>query len=649
MINSLGEAAVTLMDPLLLGVMAGAIIIGLVIGILPGISGMLGVALWLPFVFLFPTKELALAFLIGMHSVVYTGGAITSILIGVPGESITAATCLDGFPMTQKGEGGRALGAGISASMFGGIVSVLLGLATIPLLLPIILACKSVEMLCMVVLGLSCLASLTGGSAIKGTIAGCLGMAVALIGFQGATGVYRFTFNSIFLYEGLKVVVVAMGMFGLPEMIDMIVKGQETIAQTIKRPKLVQVLQGVGEVFRHRWLSFRCMIIGYIIGILPGIGGSTSSWMSYAQAKQTSKHPELFGTGIVEGVIAPQAGLNSKDAGDWLCTMAFGIPGSGVMALIMASFFALGITPGPSMMVEHLPLALTVLLAIGVSNVVAGIICLGTAPYLARVSYVHIDFLFPTIIALLIAAAYVSEGLMANLIVVIIFGGLGFMMKKFDYSRPAFLLGFILGHLFEYYLIHSMKFQGPLFFVSSPLAIALLALSIFVFALPALRSGRKGAKKRVELKGSPFFLIFLLLLMSYVFAKSLTFGRWEANSVFLSTSGIILILGAIQVRQELRARRTQAALQAGAQVGINVEWRRFGQAMGWIVGFSVTAYLVGFLIGIPFFLFSYLRKCGRGWVTAIICAVTTIAFIYGMFEVAFKTQLYRGLIWELSF
>jgi len=493
MLEAYGTAIATLFQPVNLLVMLVAVVIGLIVGIIPGISGGTMVAILLPFVFRMPA-EVALILLVALHAVVYTSGGITSILLNMPGEGSSAATMLDGFPMTQKGEGSRAIGAAITSSMAGGVVPVFLALAMVPAMMPIIIAFGQPEMAILVLVGISFLAALTGGSVTKGMISGLLGLLLSFVGFHSVTGVHRFTFGTVFLYDGIALVPLILGLFGLSELFHLVMEGETAIAQRAV-VKLSGVVVGMKDVWRHKWLWFRSTIIGYIVGIIPGIGAGVATWVSYGQAKQTSKHPEKFGTGVVEGVIAPEAADNAKEAGSLLTTMALGIPGSAIMALMLAAFLMVGVTPGPSMMTEHLPLALTLLLGIALANIIGGIICLFSASYMVRVASVHLDFLFPGILIVALIGVYVATLSPMDFIVALAFGLFGLVMRRYDYSRPALLLGFILGGMFERYSLLSIKIYGPLFFIR-PIPLALLIIMILLLNYPYLKRALPGLWRR---------------------------------------------------------------------------------------------------------------------------------------------------------
>ena len=484
MLEAYGTAIATLFQPMNLLILLLAASIGIIIGVIPTIGGLFIMPLLLPFIFRMP-PEVALILLVSLHSVIHTSGSIPAILLNIPGTPPNAATMLDGFPMNQRGEGGRAIGADATSSMFGGIIPVFLALAMIPLVMPIAVAFGQPEMAMLVLLGISFLAALSGSSATKGIIAGMLGLLLSFVGYHSITGVHRFSFETAFLYDGIELIPLTLGLFALSELLYLVMRGEITITQKAVVTKLSGVFEGVKDVWWHKWLWLRCTIIGYVIGIIPGIGAEVASWVCYGQAKQTSKHPKKFGTGIVEGVIAPEAANNAKEAGSLLTTMALGIPGSSAMAILLAAFLMVGITPGPAMIVEHLPLTLTLLLGIALANIVGGIICLFAAPYLVRVASVNLVFLFPGIVIVALVGVYVATLSPMNFITVLAFAILGLVMKISGYSRPALLLGFVLGGLFEKYSLLSIKIYGPLFFFR-PIPLILLIIIILLLIYPYL-------------------------------------------------------------------------------------------------------------------------------------------------------------------
>jgi len=361
----------TLLDllttPRLLFLMAIAVPMGVFFGSTPGLGGKLGLVLLIPFVYNMDQLTGAV-FLCAMHAVVHTGGSIPSILIGVPGDGPAAATALDGYAMTRKGEAGRALGASFGASTVGGLLGAMFLGASLPILEPVILNFSPAEFFLLAILGITFIATLSGDSFVKGMIVGLFGLMCAFIGLDPSTGAPRFTFGQIWLWDGLSVIVAVLSMFAVPEMISLGVKGRaydvsaETEARLhdsapagqpgSRKVSYAQIFQGMWDVVRYKWLVLRCSLLVAAIGVIPGLGGDAAAWMAYGHTVQSSKHPERFGKGEVAGVIGAETGSCAKEAGSLLPTLFFGVPGSSGMAIMLGAFLMLGIQPGPTMLTE---------------------------------------------------------------------------------------------------------------------------------------------------------------------------------------------------------------------------------------------------------------------------------------------------------
>ncbi len=494
MLEALGQAIQPFGDPIiwLLILLGGTI--GLVFGVIPGIGGMTALALLLPFLFGRPPEQ-ALVLVMALAPVSSTGGAISAILLNVPGIGPNAATLIDGYPMTVKGEGGRALGAALASSGMGGALSGFLALAIIPLVLPMTMAIRFADMVIVILVGLAFIGILGGASKIKGLISGGLGLLISLIGFQAMTGVARFTFGSPYLYDGMPLVPLTLGLFAIPEMVALATRGGTIAKATIVSQGMADVWKGVRDVFHHWGLWLRSSIIGYIIGIIPGVGADAASFITYGQAKQLSKHPELFGTGIVEGVIAPESANNGKEGGALIVTLALGIPGSAHYALVLAAILMLGLSPGPEMLRTHLPLSLTLILVIIVTNIIAAVVCLFLAPRMAKIAFVPSAVLIPLVISIVLVGSYVYSEFFSNIIVTLIFSTVGIAMKQFGYSRPALLLGYILGFLFERHFFFAIQIGGPLFFIR-PISLTLIFLLVALFAYRPVKNMIQNRRRR---------------------------------------------------------------------------------------------------------------------------------------------------------
>ena len=458
-----------------------AVPIGMFFGAIPGLGGKLGIVLAIPFVYGMDATAGAL-FLIAMHSVVHTGGAVPSILFGVPGTGPDAATIVDGLPMTRKGEAGRALGAAFGASGLGGVIGGLFIFAVLPLLRPIILAFGPAEFFMLALFGITLIAMLSGDSLIKGLLVGFFGLMMAFVTLDPQTGIQRYTFDMLFLWDGMDIITAVLGIFAIPEMIALGVAGgsMATASGTAAGYGLKSVFQGIVDVFRHWGLSLRTSLIGALIGMIPGLGGDAASWICYGHAVQSSKTPERFGKGAVEGVIAPETANNSKEGGSLLPTLFFAVPGSSGMAIMLGAFVMLGIQPGPGLAISGMDIVWVLIWGLMLANVVAVLMFIMVAPGLGYLSYVRGNLLIPFVLVLTFLGAFLSHRAWENMVLLALLGVLGYFLKKYDWPRPPFVIGLILGPIAEDSFHKSMSLWGPAFLLRPGALIMLVLIAITI-------------------------------------------------------------------------------------------------------------------------------------------------------------------------
>ena len=468
--------------------------IGFWVGLLPGLGGITTLALMLPFVYTMQPVE-GFAFLLGMHSVVATTGDITSVLFGIPGEGTTAATILDGHAMAKKGEAGRALGAALASSLVGALVGAAALALAIPVVRPLVLAFGSPELFMISIVGIAFIASLSaqgGRGMLRGFLAGGVGLLVATVGQDPQAGVSRFTFDSLYLWSGLDLVPVLIGIFAIPEIIDLVVRGT-SIAGDMPKGRLNQgALEGVKDTFRHFWLTIRCSLIGTFIGIMPGLGGAVAQWLAYGHATQSARSAEErqgFGRGDVRGVLGPGAANNSKEGGALIPTVAFGVPGSSSMAILLGGFFLLGLVPGPDMLTTHLAVTFSMVWTIVVANIITVVVCFLFLNHLARLTLVRGHFLIPVILVLIFIGSYSSNNHYGDLLLMLFFGALGYLMVAGGWPRAPFVLGLVLGKIAENYLYISVaRYEAD--WLYRPIVLVLIALAIAVMFYPLIQARR---------------------------------------------------------------------------------------------------------------------------------------------------------------
>ncbi len=464
-------------------------LIGLVLGAAPGIGGVVGLAIVLPFTFTMDPQA-AICLAIGMLSTNNTGDTVPAILFAIPGSNAAQATILDGHPMAKRGEAGRALGASYTASALGGVFGALVLALSIPILQPVVLAFGSPEFFMLAMLGLSMLAVLSGRRPVRGLIVAFLGLFIGTIGADPQTGIYRYAFGQPYLFEGIPLIPLALGLFALPEMVDLCIKGT-SIASIPKGSALTGAMTGVKDAFRNWFLVIRSGIIGALIGVVPGLGGSVVSWFAYGHALQTEKGArETFGKGDVRGVIAPESANNSQEGGNLIPTLAFGIPASASMALLLSIILVHGIVPGPPMLTTQLSTTYTMIYALAIGNVFGTIICLMLGKQIAKLTTIPIRPLAGLVIALVFLSAMVGgTRQFGDLAVLVAMGAVGWSMKRLGWPRPPLLLGFIVSPLIDRYFFISVERYG-FEWLTHPLVLVILVLIILTIGF-GIRGNRK--------------------------------------------------------------------------------------------------------------------------------------------------------------
>lgn len=466
------------------------VILGLVFGVLPGLGGLTTLAILIPFVYgMDPVGGLAL--LLGAHGAIYFGGSVTAILINTPGTGESAASCFDGYPMTQKGQGARALGVSACSSTLGGLFGVIVLIGSVPFLRMLIFSIGAPEYFLLALVGIAIIGMLQAETRIKGLLSGSIGLLLAFVGYDPVSGVNRFTFGNIDLYDGLEGGAVIIGLFALAEMMRLFRKG----ASVVEKAELINALgsgvwDGIKDVFRYWPLMLRSSAIGAIIGLIPGLGGTVANFVAYGQAQQTSKRPELFGTGIPEGLIAVESANNAKEGGSLVPTVAFGIPGSAGMAVLMGALFVLGITPGPEMLTKDLPLVFSMAWTVAFSCIFASIIGVACAKYFVKLTVVKPEYLVPVVVVISLMGAFALNNSFLDVILAATFAILGYLFKKFGYSNACIIVGVMLGSIAERNLALTRQAYGWSF-LTRPLAIVLMALVVLVIVWPVIQEKRR--------------------------------------------------------------------------------------------------------------------------------------------------------------
>ena len=487
MLESTLAALQGLVTPLGVLFLALGVLVGLVFGVMPGLGGTTAIALLMPLTFTLEPGQ-AMLLMGGIMGAVSAGGSVSAILINTPGTAPNAATCFDGYPLTQQGKAGLAIGAAAGASTIGGFIGVLTLLAVMPVMKGLVLLFGPPEYFMLAAMGLAAIAVSTGGRFLRGLIAGAIGLILAFVGYDAVNGGVRFTFGSNYLWDGIQLVPALTGLFAISEMLALSVSGG-TIAKAGTHARIADVWQGVRLAARHWKTTLQGSAIGTFIGAVPGLGGTVAAFLAYSAAMQISKSPQTFGKGNIEGVIGPEASNNSKDGGALIPTLSFGIPGSAEMAVFLGVLVLHGLQPGPMLLLEHEGVIFSLILALLASTLLSNVVVLAVARPLAVITRVDVHLLVPVVIAVALVGVYALRETVGDVILAGLFGALGYLMIRFRYPRVTLVIALILGELAERSFHQSLNMASgdwTIFFTrTASLVIFLMLLGFLV--VPAAR------------------------------------------------------------------------------------------------------------------------------------------------------------------
>ncbi|MGE3840884.1 MAG: tripartite tricarboxylate transporter permease [Vicinamibacterales bacterium] len=658
------SALLQVLEPQTFGIMLAGIVVGLVVGILPGLGGAATLAMMLPFVYPM-TPVAAFAFLLGMHAVTATTGDITSVLFGIPGEATSAATVLDGYPMTRRGEGGRALGAVLFSSLVGALVGATVLAVSVPIIRPVVLAFGPPEFLMLTILGLSFVVALARRQLLKGFLMAALGFLLAMVGLDPQSSIQRFTFGQLYLWEGINVVPVVVGLFGGAEVLQLMMSGGSIAQKGGDRP-LAGVVQGVRDTFTHLGLTLRSSLIGVGIGVIPGMGGAVSQFIAYAHAQQTSSHPETFGKGNVEGVLAAGAVNNSREGGNLIPTVAFGIPGSVSMAILLSVFLLKGLVPGPAMLTKNLHITYSMVWVIVLSNLIAVSVSFLFLDQLVRLTRIQSSLLVPLLLVLTAFGAYTAHNSLADILLMLGATGVGVVAIRWDWPRAPLLLALVLGDIAERYLFLSYSLYEWTW-LTRPLVLAFAVATVFGLVWPSWRRTRRPANpvsdagQTAPERGRHRFATMdvVLSLVCFVAGSVVLWEAWHwpfRSAVFpLMIGASLAVFSALHIavcvwRGPSPRERGEPSGEGGGgsaedDVFLHASKAQWLSALSWMAAFFVLLWVAGTLVTVPLFAAAYLlRVARRSPLLAGTYAFVAWAVVYGVFDRLLRVPLPAGIL-----
>ncbi|TLP41091.1 tripartite tricarboxylate transporter permease [Arcobacter arenosus] len=635
----------------------GGVFLGILVGILPGLGGIVGFSIMLPFLYGMDQTS-ALAMLIGMVAVIPTSDTFTSVLMGIPGSSASQATVLDGYPMSKKGEAARALGAAFSASLIGGLLGALILSIFIIFARDLILKLGSAELFILGIFGLSMVGVLSGKSLYKGFIAAAIGLLLGSVGSAPATGEFRMTMDSYYLYDGIKLVILGLGVYAVPEIISLLVENKKIS----KAEKLGgSFVQGIKDVWISKWIVARCAPIGAMIGAIPGLGGSVVDWIAYGHVVQTSKDKSKFGKGDVRGVIAPESANNAKEGGGLVPTLLFGIPGSGSMAVFLGGLVILGIEPGPGMVNENLEVSYIIIWSLAIANVVGTGTCMLLSNKISKITTIPYGYVAPFMLMIIFFAALQATRSLEDLMLLIAIGALGTLFKYFDWPRPALLIGFVLAGTIETYYYQAVQFyswemmERPGVIILIVFMVASVLISVYFKNRDSKKEKELNIQNKEETTNYPysFFtgeLLFIWLLMAFgLFALIDSWGHQFLGGIFpIVISSLLLFFGVILSIQITSKKRQNDILSVAITENgqLSSTWIDIWKNFLILPIFLLGTWILGFVPSLAILFMIIIRtKMKSSWLKIFIITGVAIGFLLFISHIM-TLHLPTGLIYD---
>lgn len=631
MLDAAFGALGSLTDPGLLIMLVIGATAGLIMGLIPGLGGTGAVAILLPVTFGME-PEPALALLIGALAVVHTSDTVSAVLLGAPGSASASVTMLDGYSMAKKGQAARALALAFLSSMAGGIIGAIGLTIAIPLARPLVLSFASPELFMLAVLGVSLAAVLSRGNVLKGLTAGMLGLLLGMVGISPSTAEERYTFGSLFLGDGLSLIAVALGVFGLAEIAS---RASQRRGDTTQITVGGGWFAGIREWLTHWTQVLRGSLIGIWAGVLPGVGATAGTWLAYGQAVATAKDKTQFGKGDPRGIVGPESSNNSVEAGDLIPTLLFGIPGGVPSAILLGMLLTYGIQPGPAIIEENLELMYLIVWSFAIASVLGALLCFLSVRKLAKLTAVPFAVLSAGLVVLMLLGSFQDGGQLGDLWVMVLLGVAGWFLKTTGFPRAPFLIGFVLAIPLErYYFLTDSLYDG-FGWMLRPGVLVFLAILIIpavwnlIKAVRHRRNRDKDDTHDIEVDdetplANSFWSVGVTVVAVLVFGAGLVlaFGfSPEAGLVprLICVAGLVFSV-ALLIKEVLARHGTST------DPSYLPHLRTAATTFAWMTGFLVLVYLGGYLLAAMVFLPAFLLLVARAR-TKVTVVYTAVAFV----------------------
>ena len=535
MIEPALSALGSLLEPARLLALFAGMAVGLVFGMLPGLGGVAAVSILLPFIYLLDDYS-GLAMLLGAVSVVYTSDTITSVLLGAPGSPASAPTAIEGHALAKEGQAARALGVGFLASMVGGLMGALILFFAIPIAGPVVLMLSTPELFMFALVGLVFASSMVGRDLARGLASACLGLLLGVVGPASAAADFRFTFGQPYLLDGLSLTIVALGLFGVAEVVSMLAAGGGISGE---RMAVTRWGEGVRDFVRLRWLVLRAAVIGVFGGFVPAVGASASTWVAYGHAIRSSRDRSRFGRGEIRGVAAAEGANNATVISDLVPTLLFSVPGGPAAAIFLGALFSFGYYPGPRMVTQNPDLMYLIVWSVALTSVAGALVCFAIAPWLARLTRIPFAIIAAPLVLVMVIGAYQNTGTMGDIFMLLALGALGWLMKHAAWPRAPALVGFVLAGPMEQYFWLTTQIHGWSWLLRPGVLIlgAVILIPIVHAAIRRMR-GRPEATPDAAPEPAASDKPLASLILAAVALAAFAYAAWEMQG-FAATSRLM--------------------------------------------------------------------------------------------------------------
>lgn len=657
-----------------IGYLGFGIMLGIWLGALPGVGGVTGLILLLPFTYTLEPVS-AFALMLGMFAVTTTSDTIASVMLGIPGTVASQATVLDGYPLAQKGQAQRALGAAYTCSAIGGVIGAVILTLSIPLVRPILSSFSTPEYFMLALLGICMVGSLSSANIAKGLVVAALGMMMGTIGDGTFNGVPRYWFEVEYLLQVPPLVAVVLGLFAVSELLDLATRNT-----SISRVSKVDVedgtmMRGIKDVFRNWWLVLKSSALGTYIGMLPGLGASIVDWAAYGMAVQTTKGPNTFGRGDIRGVIAPESANNAQRGGALIPTLTFGIPGDFAMSILLGAMLIQGIRPGLDMLTVNLDLTYAMIWTLIIANIVSALLLMVIGKQIARAIFVDGHYLVPIVMLFVFMGSWLGSKVMGDLILMLLMGFVGLIMKRSGWPRPPLVIALVLGPNMENAFTLSNRIYGNFGWLERTPSQIILAVIVLTIAGTVIAQRRKRKTERaapvtevaetmpnlnakLSIEGgekNPLislpFAVVLCALFATAAILAVDFHRAvRLYPMMISITAVLLLLGIIW--SDYREAQTERADQPGwretwAASLDKADFIRGLYFCSWVAAAIVLIWLLGNTAGVALFMGTYIIVWGKKpWWVGLIYAVGGYAFITGFYDETMHIPLQRPAIME---